>query len=463
MEYWLFLRVISKRKWLILALVVITVAATFVSLTILPTPMDAKTSILFNFNTPGEVKVFEDDPYSTTGVSSQQYNFVALFSSKSVLQEAFEIAASEVDMGSVNIDVLKKQGKATVNVIKVGGLDEQTSIIDYIVTLRNGERAKALCKAVSDVAIQRYKDILAESVVKSKEYLDDQVVVARTELDQAQKALEVFYIANPEFTRYLDKTTYSNETVRSESNIIDLQVKLASENSRIQAIQKDIKLYAKNPVDAMPVSIQSNVLINDLRTKLIQMQLEKEQQLIRYSEEYPSVKKLTEDIEENRLILHSTYQTLLSEQLQKYKDDRAETAASLSSIDNLQGETMVEYSEFSVKRLSFDGLERDLSIAESNYRLMREKAVEARIREDEVRNRYTLAIIDAPTEAFPKEEFFHNPVFKMIFAFVGSIFFSLILVFLMDYFDLRYRSTTDITMVLDLPILGEIPVYRAGK
>ncbi|MBU1023898.1 hypothetical protein KKB99_06415, partial [bacterium] len=371
--------------------------------------------------------------------------------------------SAQVEMGPVNLDVLKKQGKATLNVIKVGGQDEQTSIIEYVVTLRNEERAIALCKAVSEVVIQRYKDILAESVVKSRGYLDTQVALAKTELDQTQKALEEFYLANPEFTRYLDRTTYSNETVRSESNIIDLQTQLASTNTRINAIEKDIKLYSTKPVDAMPVSIQSIVLVNDLRSKLIQMQLEKEQLLLRYSEEYPSVKKLTADIEENRKALYSTYLTLLKEQLLKHKGERDETAASLSSVNNLQGETMLEYNEFSVKRLVYDGLDRDLTIAENNYRLMREKFVEAKIREDEVRNRYTLAIIDAPNKAFPKDEFFHKPLFKIIFAFVGSLFFSMILVFLMDYFDFRYKSTTDVSMVLDLPILGEIPQYRAGK
>ncbi len=463
MEYWLFLRVISRRRWLIIGLILITLIATYASILVFPVPLEARTTVLFNFNTPRDVEVFENSKYYGPGEAVEHYNFVALFKSESVLKEAYVKAGSEVNLGPVTIEILRRQGKAALSLIKVGGLDEKTSIIEYVVTLRNQERAIALCNAVTEVAINRYKEILAESVVKSREYLGQQVLIARSELEATQKSLEKFYIENPEFTRYLDRATYSGETIRSESNIIDLQIKYASLTTQIKSIEKDIRQYTDNPVDEMPVSIQANVLVNDLRTQLVKHQLEKEKLLTRYSEDYPSVMKLTKDIEENRKSLYTTYNTLLNEQLTRYKGERNEISASLSSMEILQYETILDYNDFSVKRLFYNGLDRDLSVAESNYRLMVEKQTEAKIREDEVRNRYTLAIIDKPEEAMEKKEFFHSPVFKMIFALFGSLLFSLLLVFLMDYFEVRYRATTDISLIIDLPILGEIPEFRAGK
>lgn len=463
MEYWLFMRVLSRRKWLIIGLILLTLIATYISILVFPVPLEARTSILFNFQTPGDVEVFDTNKYQGPGEAVEHYNFVALFKSESVLKEAYENAASEVDLGPVTLEILRKQGKAALSLIKVGGLDEKTSIIEYVVTLRNPKRAIALCNAVTEVAIERYKEILADATVKSREYFSQQVIIARVELENSQKVLETFYLENPEFTRYLDRATYSGETIRSESNIIDLQIKNASLGTQIKSIEADIREYTDNPADKMPVSIQANVLINDLRTQLVKHQLEKEKLLKRYSEDYPSVMKLNRDIVETRNSLYSTYLTLLSEQLTKYKLERSEITASLSSMEFLQNETILDYNKFSVKRLIYNGFDRDLNVAENNYRLMVEKHTEAKIREDEVRNRYTLAIIDKPNEAMPKDEFYHNPAFKMVFALFGSLLFSLLLVFMMDYFEVRYRATTDISTIIDLPILGEIPEFRVKK
>lgn len=463
MEFWLFLRVITKRRWLIIGLVILSIVSTFVSIRIWPSPVEARTTILFNFRMPRDVDVYETKAYLGPKDAVEHFNFMILFSSPSVLKEALAKAGQQIDLGPVDLKVIRQKGKASLSLVKVGGTDEKTSIVEYVVSLQNPARAVVICNAVAEVAIKRYKQILTESVVRSREYLEEQVVISKSELDGAQKRLETFYDENPEFTRYLDRQTYSGENIRSESNVIDLEVDLASINTQIKQVKSEIEKYSKKPTDQVPVSIQESPLINDLRSQLVQLKLDRDTLLTRYKEDYPQVAKLDSEIVEIRSNLYSTYLTLLNESLESLEGKRAELASSIGSVEQIQNDNTVRYNEFSVKNLQYDGLDRDLSVAESNYRLMREKLSEAKIREDEAKNQYTLSIIDqpeTPKDALPKEGIFYKPAFKMIFAFLGSLIFSLVLVFLMDYFEVRYRSTTDLARVIDLPILGEVPEYK---
>jgi uncharacterized protein involved in exopolysaccharide biosynthesis len=464
MEYWLFLRVVSRRKWLIIGIIVLTMIATYAGINLTHVPVDARTSILFNYRTPRDVDVFDDrSVYTTQNEQTEHYNFVAMFNSTSVLEEAYALAKSRIDLGNIDVKQLKKKSKATLQMVRVGGKDEQTSMTEFVVTLRDEARAIELCKAVSEVAIKRYKDLLTDAVVKSREYLEMQVKDAKVELDDSQTVLEKFYTDNPEFTKYLDRTTFSGETMRSESSQVDMEVSLASLNTQIQAVKSDIDKYSKDPVDQMPVSLQSSAMVNEKRSQLMVLILDRDKLLQRYSPEYPRVKKLDSEIAETRKNLYGTYVDLLKENLASLEAKKGVTLSSMTSMDSFQTKTTYEYNDFSVKRLMYDGLVRDLNVAETNYRLMREKLAEAKIREDEAKNRYNLYIIDAPDRAFEKEEFFYKPNFKLLFAFFASFIFAFVLVFLMDYFEFRFKTTTDISRIIGLPILGEIPEYKSGK
>lgn len=464
MEYWLFLRVVSRRKWLIIGIVVLTMIATYAGIKMTHVPVDARTSILFNYRTPRDVDVFDDrSVYASKNEQTEHYNFVAMFSSTSVLEEAHALAQSRIDLGNIDVKQLKKKSKAILQMVRVGGKDEQTSMTEFVVTLRDEAKAVELCKAVSEVAIKRYKDLLTDAVVKSREYLEVQVKDAKVELDGSQTVLEKFYTENPEFTKYLDRTTFSSETMRGESSQVDMEVSLASLNTEIQSVQSDIDKYSKDPIDQMPVSLQSGTMVNDKRSQLMALILDRDKLLQRYSPEYPRVKKLDSEITETRNNLYGTYVNLLKEKLASLEAKKGVILTSITSMDSFQNKTTYEYNDFSIKRLIFDGLIRDLNVAETNYRLMREKLAEAKIREDEARNRYNLYIIDAPGQAFEKDEFFYKPNFKLLFAFFASIIFAFVLVFLMDYFEFRFRTTTDISRIIGLPILGEIPEYKSGK
>jgi uncharacterized protein involved in exopolysaccharide biosynthesis len=440
MEYWLFLRVVSRRKWLIIGIILLTMIATYAGIKMSHVPVDARTSILFNYRTPRDVDVFDDKTLSTKNEQVEHYNFVAMFSSTSVLEEAYTLAQSRMDLGNVDIKQLKKKSKATLQMVRVGGQDEQTSLTEFVVTLRDEPKAIELCKAVSEVAIKRYKDLLTDAVVKSREYLEVQVKDAKIELDGSQKVLEKFYAENPDFSKYLDRTTFSSETMRGESSQVDMEVSLASLNSEISTVKSDIARYSKDPVDQMPVSIQSVPLTSDLRSQLISLILDRDKLLQRYSAEYPRVQKLDSEIAETRKTLYGAYLGLLDEKLASLEARKKVISSSMSSMDSFQSKTTFEYNDFSVKRLIFDGLVRDLDVAETNYRLMREKLAEAKIREDEAKNRYNLYIVDAPDRAFEKDEFFYKPSFKLLFAFFASFIFAFILVFLMDYFEYRFKN-----------------------
>jgi uncharacterized protein involved in exopolysaccharide biosynthesis len=264
----------------------------------------------------------------------------------------------------------------------------------------------------------------------------------------------------------------ATQLVTTEGLLNTAKAAAAADQHRILEVQDQLKSMPARR-ETIDTDQDAGMLLQQLNSALLTAQMKRSQLVMKYSPDYPLVKEADEEVaeakaaiaeaERNHIMSHTTDQDttyeLLRQDLAKTRADLATqeaSAAALSqSIRDMQGQTI----SLDQKAIKQQDLLREAKANEENYLLYLAKREQERSSDAMDRSHVANVSVAVPpvVPVLPA----HSPFMIFILGLLFSVFASLSLAFVAEYFDPSFQTPSDVDGVLRVPVLASIPRQAA--
>jgi len=441
MELYDFFKVIGKRKWLIIIIVVIAFAASFASTRASRPPSEARNVLHFNFYLPQEVDVQNDIKRYIVPVEQYAFNFVALFDTESVIRDGLDRAGLEMSTYAVS-----KIVDASVHVVRVGSEDKHTSFIDIVCKHPNGDVAVALVNGITDAAVERYMEMLTGSVTRNRIFLESQAAEYDVQMRKHEDRLREFLIGNSGFGQTDDDQSIATRKVQLDYSMNNLAADISGMDAKIRMTEKDLEEYRDGEIDYIPPAVKYSKDLDTLQFRLLDLQVERSQLTGRYSDSHPVIKRMDSEIGNANDEMRIEVIRLLEEELEVYYIQRKEKASNLASLGGNLDDLLTAVGEFAIDRIEYNSLLEDLRISQDISGRVKTTLAEAIIEENKVHEQYTVDVVERAETARPRQELWFQPRFRITLSLIGGVFIALVLAFFIEYMSLKGIEVKKVTM-----------------
>jgi len=439
MELYDFFKVIGKRKWLIITIIIIAFAASFVTARKAKPPSEARNILHFNFFLPQQVDVQVENEELAIPLEQHASDFVALFSTEGVIEEGIEREGL-----NMSVYAASKALNASVRVVKIGAKDERTSFIEVVARHRDADTAVKLVNGVTDAAVERYVEMLTRSVIANRKFLAVQVAEYRLKVKAHEDNLKAFLSEHPGFGQTDDDQSIATRKIQLDYSRNNLAAEISGLDVKIRRTEDDLEEYRDGITVNIPPAIKFNKSLESLQYKLTDMQVERSQLAGRYSADHPVMKRLDSEMEQAREELYHEVVRLLEEEIEVYRTQRQEKLSNLASFDGDLTELLTNVGEFAVDRIEYNSLIEDLRIDQSTYSRVKTKLAEAFIEENKAKERYSVDVVERAETARPRQELWFQPRFRITLSIIGGVFIALILAFFVEYISLKAAEVREV-------------------
>jgi succinoglycan biosynthesis transport protein ExoP len=498
-----FLKVLLRRKWLILSVTVLAVVVAYLVARIIPPAYWAEAQLATGITDNPEVSLDEDEKKVDHFRSQNRFNnLIELMKSRPVvsllsyqlilhdlnskapfrkLEDAKEYYSDDqinsakkvfqAKMDSIEtINTNNKEEKVLYDLLKWAGYDYEsllenlkvqrvasTDFISVEYTSEDPYLSALVVNTLSQEVIRYYKTIKTDRSFASVEFFEKLAAEKKAELDQKVAILQAFKQDNSVIdlqaqTNNMMGRISSLEVAREETSkqIMSYQQAISNINNRFTGSERN---YMEAQASA------TNQKIIDLKNKINQLN---NRYVIAGSQNAAlrdSIQALKSQLEAQ--ISNSVYQgtfnpnvprqELVSRKINSEIElDMAK--ASLVSIDNELNRLRSEIVDFASKDGALAALQRDVDVAQDAYVSVLNKLTEARFAAQKQRNLLNQVEFGMPAdEPLPSKK-----LLLVAFAGVASFMFCVVLIFVMEYIDTRYKTPSQFQRLTNLRLMGSI-------
>jgi uncharacterized protein involved in exopolysaccharide biosynthesis len=304
---------------------------------------------------------------------------------------------------------------------------------------------------------------------QSYKFFNEQSRILKDKLSQEEKGLALF-------KRQQNVSELDHERELLLTNEADLRTglnktlsEIAETQSRIGQLKKQLRIIPKT-VPQEEEFEASHYVINTLQGRLVELQLEEQKLLTKYTPGNRLVVNIREEIdivrkkiaehegkkyEKSRSGLNTTYQRIQEELLSNQAELNALQAKKASQIQQLDG-YRGRLDELNGNESTLVDLKRQVEVDQQNYNLYLTKFEESRISQamdsEKIANLTPIQMATPPSKPIKPKR-----LLNLILGFFLGIFGSLLLAFLAEYLDDTLEMPEDAESSLSLPVLASIP------
>jgi len=437
MELYNFLGIIGKRKWLIIAVIVIAFIASFASARSAKVPKEARDILHFNFSLPYEVDVQKPDFRFRIPPEQNAFDFVALFSTDEVIEDGIKRAQADITPYEASKAIV-----ASVQVVKIGGEDERTSFIEVVCRHSDGDLAVKLVNGVTDAATELFQEILTKSVTENRKFLEGQVAVYEAEIKNSEQRLRDFLTSHPGFGQTADDQSIATRKVQLDYSQSNLAAEIQGLDTKIKITTDDLAEYRAGNTANIPPAVKMNENLSTLQDKVLSLQFDRAQALGRYSEKHPVVQKLDSEINATKAAIRDEVIILMEEELKVYKAQKREKVSQLGSFDAGISDLIQSTDKFAEARIEYNNIIQDMQIAQDIYGRVKTSLAESIHEENKAKQSYSVDIIERASRAEARQELWFKPQFRILLSVIGGVFIGLVLAFIAEYVSAKPAGTT---------------------
>lgn len=339
-------------------------------------------------------------------------------------------------------------------------LIRRTNIIKIKAYSKSPEKAANIANAIARTYIDYANSILFNKTQSAYAFIAVELEAARSELTNSLKILNTF--KKRENVISLMSIEDEVSQARIKSNELDLQYQQLQEE--IQDIEDQLSQksldYAKGKAEEIyEIKSYDSPKIKELKTRLIELKKEMDTTLQKYTDNYPGVvdlrnqiAKLEEELSEemgfNNKAQRTSHIKILENRLNSLKSKRDIVSKQIQALKRKQG-------KISFKESQLTKLTQDVNTKEKEYLTLKERLENARIlKANEVQEGSIRALDHAFPPPYPD-----NKKKKILLAigFIVSILFGLGMAFIADYLDDSFKDHEETEQYLNLPVLATIP------
>lgn len=451
-DYW---QVFLRRKWLIL-LPILIIPAIAIPGSFLMSPLYEATTTLISqevsrgsFIQTANINVPRGEELSTIRYKIQSRTYMKEVADKVGIAEYLRSIGKPAEIDD-EIRYLR-------DIVKLKALSNM--IIEISVQHPKPDMAKNIADTVARNYVDRTLKWRQESATDTTSFINQELEVYRTKLHDAETAL-----VKAQEKGVLDSLTGENnalvnEVAKLRANLVETELDLQEANSELQ----NAKRLSSSDESTLTALYIVDPEINRLQNDLTNLQTQYAQLSLKYTDDYPPMKKLKEQIAQTRDELNQA-KTKISIRQQdaetrtKYWAERVKSLElKRTALQNKIAEYDRKLQQLPQRQLELARLQREKQAAEATYSMLLSRLNESDLlRSSEIRNMGKIAeILDPAIE--PNKPIKPNRKKIAVLAFAMGIMLGGGVTFLLEYFDRSFHSVEEVVNYLGVPVIATIP------
>jgi len=446
-DFWSIIHILLQRKWLILAITLVGVAAS-VALTLRVVPMYASTATMEIQKE--EVQIIEGTNVGPSLVADAPY----METQFRLIRSRFMAERVAEDLGLVNdpryanpnspreIRVRQAAGRVSRGIRVAPAGNSRLVNVTYVSPFPR--EAARIANATVEAFIQSNLERKYNTTAFAREFLDDRLLAAKASLEQSERKL----VEYAEEQNLLD--IGGGGATLDENSIVSLNNELsAAEGARIEAEQR---YRSASSTGATVDLLESGNLsrLKELRSSLI---ADYQELSARFKPDYPDMQRLQTRIDS----VESEIQ-LETDAIQKSVEEtaRGDFQAALAREESLRSrvaELRAGLQDERSRRIQYRILQREVQTQRSQYEALLQRSKEVSIASGVGSS--NVAIVDAAL--VPRRPFQPNLNRSIFQGLVMSLGFGIALAFALNFIDDTIKTPEDIRNKLGLTVMGVVP------
>ena len=373
--------------------------------------------------------------------------------------------------GSVARPDPMRQLAASVQKSISASLLRNTYLIEIRVLWGDPEKVAAIANSAAKKFVDLMKDMNSTEATVAREFIAERVIVAKADLDKTQDDLRQFIVR--EGVVYPGKTTDASlgELVRFQSELKTATAEIEQARVRVQEIQQQLAKYDSET--NWYATMVASPGIQDLKRKLIDLELEKATLSVDNGPLHPKMLTLDKEIEKIRGVIGIETRQLAASKLATVSPLHDQLVSELIAMEIALGVSTEKKRAFELivdgfpaelvklahKRILWETLEDAVKFAQNNLDSLKTQLEMARIAE--VQTASEVKVVDraipptGPT-GFPRIMYPFLGLIVGLMAGVGLAFF-------LEYVDDSIRNLDTMEEELKMPVYAVIPNIKLQK
>ncbi len=345
--------------------------------------------------------------------------------------------------------------------------EKNSNVIRIIYVDKDPALALEVANTIAEVITNRTLKQRKQNISNTRQLIEDQLAIYKTELDTAEKQLRDF--KESQNISSLDQET--NELLRQ---ITEAEVLLTTAKSQKQATEQRLN-FVQQKINSEQSELLSNVTesiiprLEKLNNRLVDLELQRTDLLTKgYTNQHPKLLKLTEEIQQTRANLSTETEDLI--QKGKFVDPLSQMKDLLQEAITLEANLKAyEAQEHTLQKI-LEGYDRKIQILpdlelqlarmirnvntnEKIYTMLMEERERTRI--VEAQNTGNIRVIDPPV--LPTSPIRPRKSLNILIGLLIGFTIGSIMVFVFESLDTSIKTSEDIKRLTDLSVLGNIP------
>ncbi|WP_302530200.1 GumC family protein [Megamonas funiformis] len=349
--------------------------------------------------------------------SASPENYIELMKSREVIQPIID---------GLDMDEEKKEKMTTDGFIK-SNLEitntKKTDLINITAYGKTPEEAQMISQSVADNFLTLMTKLNKEGNSSSLNFLNDRMAIAKEEMETAENKLQAYQQEKGIYSPDDQAKALIDRLSAYDTNIAQLEAQEQANSAKLQDVTGQLEQQNSSLLE---YNISDNDAIMNLRTAIVNKQVELVGLEQRYTEEHPDVIQAKQELAELKRSLDREIQSavnsksatltpvqgnLLMEKVQT-ETEKAVTSASLDALKAKQQEAEGNISTLSADSVEYMRLLRDQTITSEVYTNLVKAYENTRIQE--AQESMDIQIIDAAN--LPREDMPAKPNKKLIVA-----------------------------------------------
>lgn len=349
--------------------------------------------------------------------SASPENYIELMKSREVLEPIIE----QVDMPEED-----KEKLTTENFIKKYleiTNTKKTDLINITAYGKTPEEAKMISQSIADNFLTLMTKLNKEGNSSAINFLNDRMAIAKEEMETAENKLQAYQQEKGIYSPDDQAKALIDRLSAYDTNIAQLEAQEQANSAKLQDVTGQLEQQNSSLLE---YNISDNDAIMNLRTAIVNKQVELVGLQQRYTEEHPDVIRAREELAELKKSLDREIQSAVNSKsatltpvqgnllMEKVQTETAEavTSASLDALKAKQQEAEGNISTLSADSVEYMRLLRDKNITSEVYTNLVKAYENTRIQE--AQESMDIQIIDAAN--LPREDMPAKPNKKIIAA-----------------------------------------------
>jgi capsular exopolysaccharide synthesis family protein len=468
------IHIFKKRFWWFMLTVIVTVAITITYL-FLTTPI-YEASVTLKIESQKSSSISDLFTSQITSSRPEISTEVELIKSRTNLEKVVDdlnlleyyINKSE----DPNTEITKQDVIKNLSEIITVSPVKDTNIVKISVQNEDPELAKDIANKLAEVYNEFLKTLSKNEYTVKREFIEEQIPKVESDLKAAEERIRKFKEENNVFLLDEEAKSILSFSLEYDRQINQYNLKLEETKAKIQTFNDLLKKTDEKIISSETIS--TNPFVNQLKSKLIDYQVELAGLRNIYSETDPKVKEIKDKIAETEKLLKDEVTKIVSSQVQTinpaYQDIYLQLVeaqyttevikSTIEALTKLKNTYNEKFSKLPLLEQQLLELERDIKVKENLYTLLLEKLEETKIAEAGVIG--TAKLIDSAI--VPNKPIKPNKKLTAAIGGVLGIFLGILIAFIIEYMDKSIKDEEEIKrMARGKTVLGRIPTFELKK